>query len=97
LTSLRQGNELLDRPVGQARAGRVRDHLRLDGRVDDDALEILGGERPVLAATDRLSLDQRRKPFLAEPLTPAGDRRAVEPQLVLEHLFPAEELEAWVL
>ena len=95
--SLGEGDQLLDRPVGQPRVGRVRNRLRLDGRVDRDPFKILGGECPGLGGNRQALLDQRRKALLAEPLAPAGERRTIEPQLVPEHRFAAEELEVRVL
>src|SRR5580698_4068929 len=76
----------------QLGVGRKGDRLRLYGGVDDH-LGKVGGLRRHRQAL----LDQRRKPLLPHPLAPAGQRRAVEGQLVPEELLAAEQLVIGVL
>ena len=76
----------------QLGVGRKGDRLRLYGGVDGH-LGKVGGLRRHRQAL----LDQRRKPLLPHPLAPAGQRRAVEGQLVPEELLAAEQLVIGVL
>jgi hypothetical protein len=81
----------------QLGVGRKGDRLRLYGGVDDH-LGKVGGLRRAGARRHRQALlDQRRKPLLPHPLAPAGQRRAVEGQLVPEELLAAEQLVIGVL
>jgi len=57
----------------------------------------LGPSAPVLCATERLLLKQRRERRLAEPPAPARQRRTVKRQPMLEALLAAEELIIGVL
>jgi hypothetical protein len=52
---LGEADQLLERPVRQPGVGRMRDRLGLHRGVDDDPLEILGLQAPILCAADRLS------------------------------------------
>ena len=52
---------------------------------------------PVRVATDRLSWISAARRLFPHPLAPAGQRRAVEGQLVLEELLSAEQLVIGIL
>jgi hypothetical protein len=75
----------------------MRDRLGLHGRVHHDALQILGLDRAGLVGDRETLLDQRHELLLAQPLAPAGQRRAVERQLVAEAQLAAKELVIRVL
>ncbi len=81
----------------EPRVRGVRDGLRLYRGVHRDALEVLALERTGLVGDGQALLDQRDQVFLAQPLPPARHRRAVERELVPEHLLAAEELVIRVL
>ena len=92
-----QLDQLLDRPVGEPRIGRMRNRLLLHGGVHHHALEILGLDRPGPMRHRKALLQQRRNLLLAQPLAPARQRRAIERRLVAEHHFAAEVLKIRVL
>ena len=71
--------------------------LGLDGGVDRDPLEVLGGQSACVVGDPQALLKQRREALFAEPLAPARQRRAVEGQLVPEHMLAAEILEVRIL
>jgi len=94
---LGQTDQPLARPVHERGVGRERDCLLLHGRVDDDLPKVggLGGFR---ADRDgQALLNQRDQPVLAQALAPAGQRRTIKRQFVLEDLLTAEQLVIRVL
>src|ERR1700722_10522433 len=92
-----QIDQLLDGAVGEPGIGRMRDRLLLHGGVHHDPFEILGLDRPGPVGHRKAFLQQRDELLLAQPLAPAGQRRAIERQLVPEYYFAAEILEIRVL
>jgi hypothetical protein len=87
-------DQLLDGAVGEPGIGRMRDRL---GGVHHDPLEILGLDRPGPVGHRKAFLQQCDELLLTQPLAPAGQRRAIERQLVPEYHFAAEILEIRVL
>jgi hypothetical protein len=69
----------------------------LPSPIHHDPLEISGLDRPSPARDRQALLQQRRKLFFAQALTPAGQRRAVKRQLLPEHRFATEILEIRIL
>ena len=86
--ALGQRHQLLDRPVHQPGVGRMGDRLGLHRGVHGHALQILGLERAGLVRHRQALLEQRRELLLAQALAPAGQRGAVEGQLVAEACSP---------
>jgi hypothetical protein len=75
----------------------MRHRLRLHGGVDRHPPQVLGRQRAGGVRHREALLKQRRQPFLAQPLPPAGQRRALERQIVAERVLAAEELKIRVL
>jgi hypothetical protein len=92
-----QRDQLLDRPVGEPRVGRMRNCLLLDGGIHHHALEILALDSPGPVCHRKALLQERRDLLLTQPLAPPRQRRAIERRRVLEYHFPAEVLEIRVL
>ena len=92
-----QIDQLLDRPVHELRIARMRDRLLLDGGVHNDPLEIFGLDRPSSMRHREAFLQQRGDLLRAQPLAPAGQRRAIERQVVPERHLAAEILKIRVL
>jgi hypothetical protein len=63
--------ELLDRPVGEPRIGRMRNRLLLHGGVHHHALEIFALDRPRPMRHRKALLQQRGNLLLAQSLSPA--------------------------
>ena len=59
-------------------------------------MKSVGLAAPVRTAAARTLLDQRRQLLLTHPLAPAGQRRPIEHQPVLEELLAAQQLEVWI-
>lgn len=68
---LGEPDQLLERPVHEARVGRMRDRLGLHRGVDDDPLEILRLQGAGLVGDREALLDQCHELLLAEALAPA--------------------------
>jgi hypothetical protein len=83
--------------VGEPGISGVSDCLLLHGGIHHDPREISGLDRPSPARDRQALLQQRRKLFFAQALTPAGQRRAVKRQLLPEHRFATEILEIRIL
>src|SRR5215467_7097311 len=83
--------------MGESGVGRMRDRLLLDSGIYRNSFEIFGVDRPGAVGHREALLQQRDDVLLTQPLAPARERRAIKRQLVLEHHFPAEVLEIWVL
>ena len=66
-----QIDQILDRPVGEPRIGRMRNRLLLDGGIHHDALKVLGLDRLGSVRHRKALLQQRRNLLLAQPLAPA--------------------------
>lgn len=64
-------DELLDRPVGEPRIGRMRNRLLLHGGVHHHALEIFALDRPRPMRHRKALLQQRGNLLLAQSLSPA--------------------------
>jgi hypothetical protein len=92
-----KAGQLLDRLVDQPGVGRMGHSLGLDRGDNRDPLEVLGRQGARLMGDPQALLKQRRQALLAEPLAPARHRRAIEGQLVPEHMLAAEILEVRVL
>ena len=91
-------DQLLQRPVHQPGIGRMGDRLGLHGGVHRHPLQVLGlASAPVLCTDRQALLDQGHELVLAQALAPAGQRRAVERQLVAERQLAAEVLVIRVL
>ena len=86
-----------DRLVQQPRVRWKGDVLGLHRGVHRDTLQVLRPERAGLVCHRQALLDERQKLLLAQALTPARQRRALEGQPVLEALLAAEELVVGVL
>ena len=95
--ALRQPHQLLARPVQKLRVGGERHVLGLNRGVDDHPRQLGRLDRLGLDGNRQALLDQRSQPFLAHPVAPARQRRAVEHQPVLEEFFAAEVLVIGVL
>ena len=95
--ALGKGDQLHKRPMHQACVGRMRHRLRLHGRVDHHALEVLVLERAGLVRHRQALLDQGGELLLAQSLAPARHRTAIEGGLVAEAQFAAEILVIGVL
>ena len=92
-----EGGQRHDRLVGEPGIGGMGHRLGLDGGVDRHPLEVLGGQGPGLVRDAQALVEERRQPFLAEPLAPSRQRGPVEAQLVLEDVLAAEVLEVRAL
>jgi hypothetical protein len=92
-----QIDQLLDRAMNEPGVGRMRDRFLLHGGVHHDPLEIFGLDRPAPVRHREALLQQRGDLLLTQPLTPAGQRRAVKRQFMPEHHFAAEILEIRIL
>src|SRR6476660_1173987 len=92
-----QIDQLLDRAMGEPGVGRMRDRFLLHGGVHHDPLEIFGLDRPAPVGYREALLQQSGDLLLTQPLTPAGQRRAVKRQFMPEHHFAAETLEIRIL
>src|SRR5271166_4038312 len=92
-----KAGQLLDRLVDEPGVGRMGHRLGLDRSVDRNPLEVLGRQGARVVGDPQAFLKQGRKALLAEPLTPARQRRAVESEFVPEHLLAAKILEVRVL
>src|SRR5215467_13819229 len=90
-------DQLLQRAMAKPRIGRMRDRLRLYRRVDHHAFEIPGRQCAGLVRHRQALLDQGDEMFLAKPLPPMRQRRALKRQFVTEAHFTTEELVIRVL
>ena len=86
-----EAREPPDRRVQQPGVGREADRLRLHRGVDRDPLEVLRAQRPALMG-DPQALGQEKLQFVAEPLAPMAQVRALVREGMLEELFPGEVL-----
>src|SRR3954453_3391795 len=75
----------------------MRNCLLLDGGVHNDPLEIFGLDRSSSMGHREALLQQRGDLLLTQPLAPAGQRRAIERQVMPEHHLATEILEIRVL
>ena len=91
-----QAVEPLDRRVQQLGVGREGDVLGLHSGVDRHPRQIL---RPQRAARMRhpQALGQQQLQFVAQPLAPVAQIRALVRELMLEELFPGEVLEIRIM
>jgi len=94
---LGQLHQLLARPVHQFGVGGEHHRLGLHRRIDDDPGEVRRLGRPRSRRHVQALLNQRRDLLFAHALAPAGDRRAVERQIMAKELFTAEQLIIGVL
>jgi hypothetical protein len=69
--ALGQPDQLLDRPMGEPRVGRMRNCLLLDGGIHHHALEILALDSPGPVCYRKALLQERRDLLLTQPLAPA--------------------------
>jgi hypothetical protein len=79
-------------PMHQLGVGRKGDRLLLHGRVDDDLPEVGGLGGSDARRDGQALLNERDQLVLAHALAPAGQRRAIKRQFVLEELLTAEQL-----
>ena len=91
-----QAVEAFDRRVQQLGVGREADVLGLHRGVDRDPLEVLAAQRPARVCHPQ-ALGQKQFQLVAEPLPPMAQVGAFMWELMLEKLFPGEELEVWVV
>ena len=91
-----QAIEAPDGGVQQLGVGRKADVLGLHRGVDRDPLKVLAPQRPALVCHPQ-ALGQQQLQFVAEPLPPMAQVGAFVRELVLEKLFPGEELEIGIL
>jgi hypothetical protein len=92
-----QIDQLFDRAVSEPRVGRMCDRLLLHGGVHHHPLEILGRDGASWVRHRKALLQRRGELLFTQPLTPAGQRRAIKRKRVPEHHFPAEVLVIRVL
>src|SRR6201987_4941358 len=95
--ALGQIDQLLDRAVDKPRVRWMGGRFLLHGGVHHNPFEIIGLDRSAPVRHRAGLLPPRGDLLLPQPLAPAGQRRAVERQLVPEHRFSAEILEIRVL
>ena len=76
--------------------GREADVFGLHRGVDRDPLEVLAAQCPA-GMRHPQALGQQQLQFAAEPLTPMAQVGALMRELVLEKLFPGEELEIGIV
>ena len=91
-----QAIEAPDGRVQQFGVGRKADVPGLHCGVDRDPLEVLAAQRPA-GMRHSQTLGQQQFQFVAEPLAPMAQVRALMQELVLEKLFPGEVLEIGVI
>ena len=95
--ALGEADELDDGAVHEASIGRMGDRLGLHRGVNGDALEVLGRDRAGFVRDRQALLDQRHDLLFAQALAPAGQRGAIEGELVAEALLAAEILVIGIL
>ena len=76
-----------------ASVGKV---IFLGGRVERDADQIARAQRSARVRHAQ-ALGQQQPEFVAQPLTPVAQPRALVREGVLEELLASKELEVWVL
>ena len=86
----------MDLPI-QAGIRRMLNRLGLHGRVHDDLLETLIGDRAGCLPRINRGLKQHLHALLSDPLPPARHLRGVDREVVLEHHLAAEVLPVRVL
>ena len=91
-----QAVEAFDRRMQQLGVGWEGDVLRLHRGVDRDPLKVLAPQRPAGMRYPQ-TLGQQQLQFVAEPLSPMAQVGAFVRELVLEKLFPGEELEIGII
>jgi hypothetical protein len=88
--------EALDRRMQQLGVGREGNVLGLHRGVDRDPSQVLAPQRAA-GMRHPQALGQQQLQLVAEPLSPMAQVRAFVRELVLEKLFPGEELEIGVV